>query len=64
MVMRDEQTDPKGSERELDQRVAEPLRELVEANEELQLQVGLLQLLPVAAWTLKPDGTPDFVNPV
>ena len=29
---------------------------------DLQLQVGLLQRLPVSAWTLKPDGTPDFVN--
>jgi PAS domain S-box-containing protein len=29
-----------------------------------QLQVGLLQHLPVSAWTLKPDGTPDFVNQV
>ena len=31
---------------------------------ELQIKVGLLQLLPVSAWTLKPDGTPDFVNDV
>jgi len=31
---------------------------------DLQLQVGLLQHLPVSAWTLKPDGTPDFVNHV
>lgn len=31
---------------------------------DLQLQVGVLQQLPVAAWTLKPDGTPDFVNQV
>ena len=37
-------------------------RELVEANEDLQFQVGLLQQIPVAAWTLRPDGTPDFVN--
>ena len=29
---------------------------------DLQLQVGLLQHLPVSAWTLKPDGTPDLVN--
>jgi PAS domain S-box-containing protein len=29
---------------------------------DLQLQVGLLQRLPVSAWTLEPDGTPDFVN--
>jgi PAS domain S-box-containing protein len=47
---------------ELDRRVAQRTRELVEANEELQLQVRLLQHIPVAAWTLKPDGTPDFVN--
>ena len=39
-------------------------RELQQADAELQLQVGLLQLLPVSAWTLKPDGTPDFVNRV
>ncbi|MFL6310473.1 MAG: PAS domain-containing protein [Terriglobales bacterium] len=31
---------------------------------DLQLQVGLLQHLPVSAWTLKPDGTADFVNQV
>jgi PAS domain S-box-containing protein len=31
---------------------------------DLQLQVGLLQRLPVSAWTLEPDGTPDFVNQV
>jgi PAS domain S-box-containing protein len=49
---------------ELDQRVAERTRELAETNAELQLQVGLLQHLPVSAWTLKPDGTPDFVNRV
>ena len=47
---------------ELDRRVAQRTRELVDANEELQLQVGLLQQIPVAAWTLEPDGTPDFVN--
>ena len=39
-------------------------RELQRADAELQLQVGLLQHLPVSAWTLKPDGTPDFVNQV
>jgi PAS domain S-box-containing protein len=49
---------------ELDLRVAQRTRELAEANNELQLQVGLLQHLPVSAWTLKPDGTPDFVNRV
>ena len=47
---------------ELDRRVVERTRELAKANEELQLQVSLLQHIPVAAWTLKPDGTPDFVN--
>ena len=31
---------------------------------DLELQVGLLQRLPVSAWTLDPDGTPDFVNQV
>ena len=50
--------------RELDRRVTERTRELAEANKELQLQVGLLQHLPVSAWTLRPDGTPDFVNRV
>jgi PAS domain S-box-containing protein len=49
---------------ELDRRVAERTRELAEANKELQLQVGLLQHLPVSTWTLKADGTPDFVNRV
>ena len=49
---------------EVERRVAERTRELVKANEELWLQAGLLQHLPVSAWTLKPDGTPDFVNQV
>jgi PAS domain S-box-containing protein len=31
---------------------------------DLQLQVGMLQRLPVSAWTLEPEGTPDFVNQV
>ena len=31
---------------------------------DLQLQAELLQRLPVSAWTLTPDGTPDFVNQV
>jgi PAS domain S-box-containing protein len=31
---------------------------------DLELQVGLLQRLPVSAWTLQADGTPDFVNQV
>jgi PAS domain S-box-containing protein len=49
---------------EVERRVAERTRELTEAVEELQLQAGLLQHLPVSAWSLKPDGTPDFVNQV
>ena len=49
---------------EVERRVAERTWELAETNEELQLQAGLLQHLPVSAWTLKPDGTPDFVNRV
>jgi PAS domain S-box-containing protein len=49
---------------EVERRVAERTRELAEANEELQLQAGLLHRLPVSAWTLNPDGTPDFVNQV
>ena len=49
---------------ELDRRVGQRTKELAETNEELQLQVGLLQHIPVAAWTLRPDGTPDFVNQV
>ena len=49
---------------ELDRRVAERTMELAETNKELQLQVGLLQHLPVSTWTLKPDGTPDFVNQI
>ena len=50
-----------------EERLAETSRlydELQQADAELQLQVGLLQQLPVSAWTLKPDGTPDFVNQV
>jgi len=49
---------------EVERRVAERTRELAEAVEGPQLQAGLLQHLPVSAWTLKPDGTPDFVNQV
>jgi PAS domain S-box-containing protein len=45
-------------------RVAERTRELARTSQELELQAGLLQHLPVSAWTLKPDGTPDFVNQV
>ena len=47
---------------DLDRRVAQRTKELAQSNEELQLQVGLLQHIPVAAWTLKPDGAPDFIN--
>ena len=32
------------------------------AVDELQLQVSMLQNIPVAAWSIKPDGTPDAVN--
>jgi PAS domain S-box-containing protein len=49
---------------EVDRQVEERTRKLAETNEQLQLQAGLLQYLPVSAWTLKPDGTPDFVNQV
>jgi PAS domain S-box-containing protein len=50
-----------------EERLAETSRlylELQRTDAELQLQVALLQQLPVSAWTLKPDGTPDFVNEV
>ncbi len=50
-----------------EERLAETSRlygELQRADAELQLQVELLQQLPVSAWTLNPDGTPDFVNHV
>ncbi|MGH9708467.1 MAG: PAS domain-containing protein, partial [Candidatus Acidiferrales bacterium] len=47
---------------ELDRRVAQRTTELAAANDELRLRVGLLQLIPVAAWTVKPDGRADFVN--
>ena len=49
---------------ELDRRVAQRTAELAKANEDLQLQVSLLQHIPVATWTLGPDGTPDFVNQI
>jgi hypothetical protein len=39
-------------------------QEIARLLSDLQLQAGLLQHLPVSAWTLKPDGTPDFVNQV
>ena len=38
--------------------------DLLRSGADLRLQVELLQQLPVGAWTLKPDGTPDFVNRV
>jgi PAS domain S-box-containing protein len=50
-----------------EQRLAEAdrlYREQQQAATKLQIQVDLLQQLPVAAWTLNPDGTPDFVNRV
>src|SRR5271156_2948306 len=62
--MRLGQRDPKQAANKLDGCVVERTRELAETSEELRLQVGLLQHLPVSAWTLKPDGTPDFVNRV
>lgn len=49
---------------EVERQVAERTKALDESVKELQLQAGLLQHLPVSAWTLKPDGTPDFVNEV
>jgi PAS domain S-box-containing protein len=48
--------------KELDRRVVERTKELAEANEALQIKVGLLQHIPAGAWTLEPDGTPDFLN--
>jgi PAS domain S-box-containing protein len=50
-----------------EQRLAETsrlYREQQQAATKLHIQVDLLQQLPVAAWTLNPDGTPDFVNQV
>ena len=32
------------------------------AVDELQLRVNMLQQIPVAAWSVTPDGTPDIVN--
>jgi PAS domain S-box-containing protein len=32
------------------------------ADKELQLRVNMLQQIPVAAWSVIPDGTPDIVN--
>lgn len=47
---------------ELDRRVAQRTRQLAAAVEELQLRVSMLQKLPVVAWSVRPDGTPDVVN--
>jgi hypothetical protein len=47
---------------ELDRRAAQRTRELAVAVEELQLRVSMLQHIPVAAWSVRPDGTPDIVN--
>jgi len=47
---------------ELDRCVAQRTSELANTVEELHLQVSMLQHIPVAAWTIKPDGTPDIVN--
>ena len=47
---------------ELDQRVALRTEELRAAVDELQLRLSMLQTIPVAAWTVAPDGTPDMVN--
>jgi PAS domain S-box-containing protein len=47
---------------ELDRRVAQRTAELAAANDELQLRVSMLQQIPVAAWSVEPDGTPDIVN--
>jgi PAS domain S-box-containing protein len=44
-------------------RVAQQARSLAETSE-VQRQGAPLQHLRVSAWTLKPDGTPDFVNQV
>ena len=38
--------------------------EVVPLERKMSSEDELLQLLPVSAWTLKPDGTPDFVNRV
>jgi PAS domain S-box-containing protein len=34
----------------------------IAAVDELQLRVSMLQNIPVAAWSVMPDGTPDIVN--
>jgi PAS domain S-box-containing protein len=47
---------------ELDQRVALRTKELRAAVDELQLRLSMLQTIPVAAWTVAPDGKPDMVN--
>ena len=47
---------------ELEQRVEQRTRDLVGAVDELQLRLNMLHLMPVAAWSVTPDGTPDIVN--
>jgi PAS domain S-box-containing protein len=47
---------------ELERRVAQRTAELAAANQELQLRVSMLQQIPVAAWSVEPDGSPDIVN--
>jgi PAS domain S-box-containing protein len=36
----------------------------IAAVDELQLRVSMLQTIPVAAWSVMPDGTPEIVNQV
>jgi len=38
------------------------LTERKRVEQSLQLRVNMLQQIPVAAWSVKPDGTPDIVN--
>jgi PAS domain S-box-containing protein len=38
------------------------LTERKRVEQALQLRVNMLQQIPVAAWSVKPDGTPDIVN--
>jgi PAS domain S-box-containing protein len=55
-------SEQKRTARELDQRVAQRAGQLAAAIDELQLRVSMLQHLPVAAWSVQPDGTPDIVG--
>lgn len=47
---------------ELERRVAERTDELTGVVQELELRVRMLQEMPVVAWSVRPDGTPDLVN--